>query len=357
MSTSNKFKDYYKETKEKLEQKIKEFNKDIIKDDAGLINNNLKQFSILNSDGKLVRGVLVNLGYYLLKDDKDYSLDLSLAYEVFQTAILVHDDIIDNDNTRRGKDTVHYVNYKEYIKYGGEAECKHLADSTAICLGDYGLYKANQIIAESYSNDKNLARVLMNFNNTVLTTIRGEFIDTVLPFNVKHNLVNNKDIENNILEIYRLKTSHYTIIGPISVGLLLAGGEEEKIKDIEEFGTKVGIAFQIQDDILGIYSNETGKVKGTDIKEFKQTVLYSHIINTEYKDELMKYYGKNDISEENIVKVQELFKKSGSYEYAVNKMNSLYDDSLETLNNIKWIKEDKKELLRGFVEYLRNRNK
>ena len=284
MSTSNKFKDYYKETKEKLEQKIKEFNKDIIKDDAGLINNNLKQFSILNSDGKLVRGVLVNLGYYLLKDDKDYSLDLSLAYEVFQTAILVHDDIIDNDNTRGGK-------------------------------------------------------------------------DTVLPFNVKHNLVNNKDIENNILEIYRLKTSHYTIIGPISVGLLLAGGEEEKIKDIEEFGTKVGIAFQIQDDILGIYSNETGKVKGTDIKEFKQTVLYSHIINTEYKDELMKYYGKNDISEENIVKVQELFKKSGSYEYAVNKMNSLYDDSLETLNNIKWIKEDKKELLRGFVEYLRNRNK
>ena len=357
MSTSNKFKDYYKETKEKLEQKIKEFNKDIIKDDAGLINNNLKQFSILNSDGKLVRGVLVNLGYYLLKDNKDYSLDLSLAYEVFQTAILVHDDIIDNDNTRRGKDTIHYVNYKEYIKYGEEAECKHLADSTAICLGDYGLYKANQIIAESYSNDKNLARVLMNFNNTVLTTIRGEFIDTVLPFNVKHNLVNNKDIENNILEIYRLKTSHYTIIGPISVGLLLAGGEEEKIKDIEKFGTKVGIAFQIQDDILGIYSNETGKVKGTDIKEFKQTVLYSHIINTEYKDELMKYYGKNDISEENIVKVQELFKKSGSYEYAVNKMNLLYDDSLETLNNIKWIKEDKKELLRGFVEYLRNRNK
>lgn len=357
MSTFNKFKDYYKETQEKLEQKIKEFNKNIIKDDTGLINNNLKQFSILNSDGKLVRGILVNLGYYLLRDNKDYSLDLSLAYEVFQTAILVHDDIIDNDNTRRGKNTIHYMNYKEYIKYGEETECKHLADSTAICLGDYGLYKANQIIAESYSDDKNLARVLMNFNNTVLTTIRGEFIDTVLPFNVKHNLVNSKDIENNILEIYRLKTSHYTIIGPISVGLLLAGGEEEKIKDIEEFGTKIGIAFQIQDDILGIYSNETGKVKGTDIKEFKQTILYSHIINTEYKNELMKYYGKKDINEENIIKVQELFKKSGTYEYSVNKMNSLYDESLETLDNIKWIKEDKKELLRGFVEYLRNRNK
>ena len=353
----NTFKEYYKETKEKLEEKIKDFNSNLASDDSGLINNNLKQFSILNSDGKLIRGVLVNLGYYLLKDNTDYSLDLSLAYEVFQTAILIHDDIIDNDNTRRGKETIHHKNYKDYIKYGEEQECKHLGESTAICMGDYGLYKANQIIAESYSKDENLAKVLINFNNTVLTTIRGEFIDTVLPFNVKYNLINNNDIESNILEIYRLKTSHYTIIGPISVGILLAGGDEEKIKDIEEFGTKVGIAFQIQDDILGIYSDETGKVKGTDIKEFKQTVLYSHIINTEYKDELMKYYGKDDISEEKIKKVQSLFKESASYDYAVNKMNKMYDEALEILENINWIREDKKDLLKGFVEYLRNRNR
>ena len=357
MSTSKKFKDYYQETKEKIEQKINVFNKDLTNDDSSLMKGNLKQFSTLNSDGKLIRGVLVNLGYYLLKDDRDYSLDLSLAYEVFQTAILVHDDIIDNDNTRRGKNTIHYENYKDFIKYGEEQECKHLADSIAICIGDYGLYKANQIIAEKYSKDENLSKVLINFNNTVLTTIKGEFVDTFLPFNVKHNLVNDKDLENIILEIYRQKTSHYTIIGPISVGLLLAGGEEDKIKDIEDFATKVGIAFQIQDDILGIYSNETGKVQGTDIKEFKQTILYSHIINTQYKDELMKYYGKNNISKDNIRKVQELFKKSGSYDYAVNKMNLMYNESLELLNNINWINEDKKELLRGFVEYLRNRNK
>ena len=71
----------------------------------------------------------------------------------------------------------------------------------------------------------------------------------------------------------------------------------------------------------------------------------------------MKYYGKNNISKDNIRKVQELFKKSGSYDYAVNKMNLMYNESLELLNNINWINEDKKELLRGFVEYLRNRNK
>ena len=71
----------------------------------------------------------------------------------------------------------------------------------------------------------------------------------------------------------------------------------------------------------------------------------------------MKYYGKDDISEENIKKVQSLFKESASYDYAVNKMNKMYDEALEILENINWIREDKKDLLKGFVEYLRNRNR
>ena len=355
MDYIKEFKKYYKTTKEQIDKKLTEFNKELIKDDNELIKSNLELFSNLNSEGKLIRGTLVNLGYYLLKEDRDYSLDLSLAYEVFQTAILVHDDIIDNDDTRRGKDTIHYANYNKYKKYSEES--KHLGESIAICIGDYGLYKSNQIIIDAYKDDKNISKVISNFNNTVLTTIRGELIDVILPFHGKYNLINKKDIEANILEIYRLKTAHYTIIGPMSVGILLAGGEDKKLKDIESFGTKVGMAFQIQDDILGIYSDEMGKVKGTDIKEFKQTILYSHIINTKYKDKFMKYYGNSNISEKNIKEVQKLFKESKSYDYAINMMNKMYDESIELLNNISWIKEDKKILLKGFVEYLRNRNK
>ena len=108
--------------------------------------------------------------------------------------------------------------------------------------------------------------------------------------------------------------------------------------------------------ILTIIMNQITMKDGLQ-DEFKQTVLYSHIINTEYKDELMKYYGKDDISEEKIKKVQSLFKESASYDYAVNKMNKMYDEALEILENINWIREDKKDLLKGFVEYLRNRNR
>lgn len=344
------FKKYYVEEKSNLEEKINNFNNDLVKENNLFIKENLEYFKNLNTNGKLVRGTLVNLGYNLLKDD-NYSYDLALAYEVFQTAILVHDDIIDNDNKRRGVDTIHYINDEKYKKYSNES--KHLGDSIAICMGDYGLYKANEIISKSYENDPNLGKVLNYFNNTVINTIKGELLDVVIPFESKYIGMDNKLLEESIMNIYKLKTAHYTIIGPMSVGLLLAGASNSYLEDIKEFGEKVGIAFQIQDDILGIYSDNMGKVIGSDIKEFKQTILYSHIMTTKYKDELLKYYGKDNKVEE----VRELFKKSKSYDYALNMMNNLYDEALSILDNITWINNDKKDILRGFVEYLRNRNK
>jgi geranylgeranyl diphosphate synthase type I len=349
------FKKYYLEEKEILEKKINNFNSELVKEDNPLLKENLNYFSKLNTNGKLIRGVLTDLGYYLLKDNREYSNDLALAYEVFQTSILVHDDIIDQDEKRRGVNTIHYENYNKYKSYNN-VEAKHLSNSIAICMGDYGLYLSNKIICTAYENDSNLSKVLNNFNDTVLKTIKGEILDVILPFEQKNIGLNNDLLEESIMNIYKLKTAHYTIIGPLSVGLILAGADSSKIEDITSFGEKVGIAFQIQDDILGIYSDEIGKVVGSDIKEFKQTILYSHISKTNYINELNKYYGK-DISKENISKVRSLFKESGSLDYSINTMNKFYDESISILDNINWIDESKKSILKGFVEYLRNRNK
>ena len=356
MNDTEKFMTYYKDTKEKLNEKIKEYNENLEKDKGPILKPNFSYFTNLNSDGKLVRGTLVDLGYYLLKEDKDYALDLALAYEVFQTGILVHDDIIDEDEKRRGKDTIHYANYEKYKQYG-EEEVRHLGDSLAICMGTYGMYDAARLISTKYHDTKNLGAILTNFINTVLTTIRGELIDVILPFQGKAGILEEEKLEDNVMDIYRLKTAHYTIIGPLSVGILLADGTEDQLKDIAKFGEKAGIAFQIQDDILGIYSDEMGKIKGSDIKEFKQTILYSYILKTKWKKEFLKYYGKKELTEEEIEKVQDLLKESGAYEKAVEKMNTFYDESLQILEKISWIKEEKKSLLRGFVEYLRNRKK
>ena len=224
-------------------------------------------------------------------------------------------------------------------------------------MGDYGLYSANKIISEAYAKDKNLAKILNCFNDTVLNTIKGELLDVILPFRSKNTNIDQKTINNSVMEIYRLKTAYYTIIGPLSVGMMLAGSNDKKIKEISKFAERVGIAFQIQDDILGIYSDQIGKVVGSDIKEFKQTILYSYIIKTEYKDELLKYYGKNELDDKVIKRVRELFEESGALKYAKDIMNKYYDEAIDILNYINWIDLDKKKILQGFVEYLRERNK
>ena len=356
MENITRFKKYYSSEKEEMEKLLNKYNSNFSEDENQLIRENLEHFKNLNSSGKMVRGTLVNLGYSLLRNNKNYSYPLALAYEVFQTAILVHDDIIDKDNKRRGKDTVHHANYKKYQKYNSK-EVEHLSNSIALCVGDYGLYSANKIIIDNYKDDENLAIVFNSFNDTVLKTIKGELLDVILPFESRNAIIKKRDLEKYIMNIYRLKTAYYTIIGPLTIGLLLAGADTKKIEDIEKFGEKVGIAFQIQDDILGIFSDEMGKVVASDIKEYKQTILYSYAKNTKYAEELEKYYGQEELTTETINKVKDIFIKSKALDKSLKLMNELYDASLDVLNNIQWIDNDKKEILVGFIEYLRERKK
>ena len=347
-----KFYDFYKKTAKEINNYLKEFNESLVKDKTGFLKENLELLKNLNSDGKLIRGFLIALGYKILKEDISYSYYLSLAYELFQTAILIHDDIIDNDNLRRGKDTIHYSNYKKY-KSLNDAEAKKTSESIGICIGDYGFFKVNEIIINNYKNDPNFSKLFSYYNDIVLKTVEGELIDVILSFEGKYKEI--KDLEENIMLVYKLKTAFYTIIGPFSLGLILGGIEDEKLEDIKKFGEKVGIGFQIQDDILGIYS-DMGKVIGSDIKEFKQTILYSYTMKDEkYKNELLKYYGKENITEVEINETRRIFKECGAYENAINLMNKYYDESIEVVKNIQWIKDEDKCILYGFIDFLKGR--
>ena len=349
------FNNFYKEVKEDLSEIINDCNKELLLNKNGYLKDNLELFTNLNKDGKLVRGFLISLGYKIAKGNNyPYSYYLALAYEIFQTSVLIHDDIIDEDNLRRGKETIHYSNYKKN-KSINEKVAKKVGDSIGICMGDYGFFIANTIINNNYMLDKNYHDVVDYYNEIVLKTIEGELIDVELSFDGRYK--ENIDLYNNIINIYKLKTAYYTIIGPLSLGLVLGGVKKDKLKEIESFGEKIGIAFQIQDDILGIFS-DMGKVIGSDIKEYKQTILYSYVIEkSKYKDELLKYYGNDNLNNEVVENVRKIFIDSGSVDYSNNLMNELYDEGLKILKNIDWISEDDKNILYGFVEYLRKRNK
>lgn len=323
------------------------------------IENIIDDFIDLNQDGKYIRGTLIALGHYLAKNErnKEY-LNLAYAYEMFQTSVLIHDDIIDNAKIRRGKETIprrvcnKYLNEMNSKEYHNDVLA--MANSIGICAGDLGFYEANNLIVKNYASNKNLAKVLELYNNIIIKTIKGEMLDVILPFKGKYNYIN--VLEKDILDIYHLKTSWYTIIGPFFLGYLLGG------KDIDEniynALNKIGIAFQLKDDILGIFANskKLGKSNTSDIEEFKQTLLYSHICSTEYKDEFLKIYGKKNVSENELQKIRNLLELSGSYEYAIDYLNNLYSEVLNDLDNLE-INDVYKDIIRGLLIYINIREK
>ena len=347
----NYFNDYYKVTKQKIENEIEKYNNSIIEDnDNRIVKELLNEFKDLNSNGKYIRGSLIALAYNNYVDDDNY-LPLSVSYETFETAVLVHDDITDKGKTRRGKATIH-----ERIKnkYNNIDEAYDFSNSGAMWIGNLAYYLINQNIINNYKDNKNLVKILSKYNEIVIETIKGEIIDIDLPFESKNLGYLTK--EKDVLDIYRMKTAKYTILGPFELGLSLLG--KEISNNLKEALENIGICFQIKDDILGVFgdSKVMGKPNVSDIEEFKQTILYTYTLNTKYKNDLLKYYGKK-ISEKELEEVRNIFINSKSLEYAENKMNDLINKSIELIEKEEELTYKTKEILKGLITFILIRNK
>ena len=346
---------YYKSKLKEFEVELKKINKTFIEKDNPIVIDAISKFIKMNGDGKFLRGCLIDLGYKLNKND-DYAKTLSLAYETFETSILIHDDIIDNAHLRRNKETIHETYKNEFKKYNVEND--NTNNSLALCIGDLGFFYTTELITKKYKNDKNLAKLLSYYNNIVIKTIKGEIIDVALPF-IEKNDKKHTLHEEDIMEIYKLKTSWYTIVGPFVLGMILGNSKVKDMEIFEKVLEPLGIAFQIKDDILGIYSSKEilGKSVYSDIEEFKQTILYSYIKikRNDLLDELLKYYGRS-INEEESKKVQQLFEESGALEYATNKMNGMFNEAYSNIKSMD-IKEYIKNILLGLILFLRLREK
>jgi geranylgeranyl pyrophosphate synthase len=351
-----KFFEFYKKIKEKIVKELNKYNNSLlVLEENKIIRELLDYFTNLNRDGKCLRGVLIALAYLDVKNDDDY-LPLVVAYETFQTSILVHDDIIDNDNYRRGKKTIPYCYYEKYNEVEDKDNLKLVANSLGICMGDLGFYLANKIIYKNYYNSLYLRDLLDCYNEIVINTIRGEVLDVELPFKARTQEYQTK--EDDVWEIYKLKTAYYTITGPFELGLVLSG--RSLSSNIKLALNNLGIAFQIKDDILGVYgkSSKTGKSNSSDIVEFKQTILYTYTVNNSlYKDKLLEYYGKNLLEEKELEEVREIFKVSGAYDYAKAKIEELFKDSRDIINNDKTLSSNTKDIILGFITYLELREK
>ena len=334
----------YEECKNKIDLKINEIlDKEIKKYNGNeFLQESIMELKRLSKSGKRVRGYLIKLGQILFGLDDESYLNLAAAIEIFQTAILIHDDIIDEADKRRGMDTINH-------KYKG-----HVGIAKAICIGDLGFFISYRIINNANISKELKDEIVRIYSKTLHNTVNGEIVDVELPLKTLEYHKNMS--EKLIYDIYVNKTAWYTIIGPILIGAASSGAGKEEQDKLIEMGTNLGIAFQIKDDLLGLYSDvdKIGKTLN-DIKENKQTIIYKYAIDHSSDEELKfieKYYGNLDIDSENTKKLLEIFENTGARKKAEELVLEYTNKGIDIINSMD-VKN--KDIFVEFANYLLKR--
>ena len=283
-----------------------------------ILFNSIKEFVLRK--GKRIRPILLILsykGYRRSKVPMSPSIHyVSTCIELLHNFMLIHDDIIDRSNLRRGKPTMH----KLLEKATKTAEPEKLGSDLAIVIGDIVYASAFDAFLSINEDLRRKERALKYFIQTAVFTAMGEFIDTL------HGVEKISKIkEEDVFLNYTLKTARYTFDCPLVVGAILAGADEDDIKNLSKLGILIGQAFQIQDDIIGVFDSQKniGKSILSDIAESKKTILVCHAyrkLSAEKRKLFLKYFSKPKKNYQDLVAIRKIFLEGGSLKYSLQQI-------------------------------------
>jgi len=286
----------------------------------------------LKLGGKRIRPVLCLMGNELFEEINPDAWYTGAAIELFHNFTLIHDDIMDQAPLRRGMQTVH----------------SRFGENTAILAGDVMLVKAYDYL--SRINNSYIHNILRLFNKTAMEVCEGQQMDMDFEQLPEVSLA-------DYLKMIELKTS-VALAASLQVGAILGGAGERNQKLIYEFGKKLGIAFQVQDDYLDAFGNpdKFGKQVGGDILANKKTFLLIHAMDVAAVNEksklqqLMKSTGDDKIQE-----VLSIYKKTGVDDWALKLKNKYLDEALLHLDDIAVLSK-RKEPLHQLAQFLVQRD-
>lgn len=291
-------------------------------------------YYILSLGGKRLRPALCSMAYGLYHDDITPSVKPALAIEVFHNFSLVHDDIMDKAPIRRGQETVH----------------KKWNENIAILSGDVMLVKVYEILLSV--GDQHLREVIALFNKCAVEVCEGQQLDM--------NFEDRTDVtKDEYVEMIRLKTA--VLLGfSLEMGAKIAGASEEDCKHIRLFGQNLGIAFQLQDDILDVYGDKEkfGKQVGGDIISNKKTLLLIEATQRakgDVKTELEGWLERKDFNQdEKVDAVTKIYDELKIREVAELLMDAYYQEALANLRLVT-ASDERKQGIKHFGKFLMER--
>ena len=289
---------------------------------------------VLSLGGKRIRPVLMLLGYNLYKEQPESIMMQALGLETYHNYTLLHDDLMDNADLRRGHETVH----------------KRWDANKAILSGDSMLVLAYQRMAQCDS--RHLPAVLSLFTETALEIGEGQEYD--MTFETRNDVT-----EDEYIEMIRLKTS-VLLACALKTGAILADASEEDAANLYKCGEQMGLAFQLQDDLLDVYGDPKvfGKAIGGDITSNKKTYMLINAVNranAEQRAELMRWIEAKDFDrQEKIAAVTRLYDAIGIRQLCEEKINYYFAEAQKYLDRVS-VAEERKQHLRQYANSLMKR--
>ena len=290
---------------------------------------------ILSLGGKRIRPVMMLMAYNMYRDDVDKILDPALALEIYHNFTLLHDDLMDNADVRRGKPTVH----------------KRWDANTAILSGDVMLSLAD--VYMSRVDDEYFRKVITTFHRTSIEIAEGQQYD--MDFETRSDVT-----EAEYVEMIRLKTS-VLLACALKIGAILGGASEDDATHLYRLGECIGLAFQLRDDYLDVYGDPKvfGKKNGGDILCNKKTYLYINALRLADKEQraVLDYWASatDFVPEEKVAAVTEIYNQLRLAEMSraiEEQYYSLAKAELEALS----VSEENKQVLREFMAALMDRD-
>ena len=270
---------------------------------------------VIEAGGKRLRPVFCLLGHRAAGGETGpEAVRAAAALELLHTFAIVHDDVMDTSRTRRGKPAswVHLADRHRDEETPGDPAW--FGVSGAILAGDLALMLADQALLGSGFPPERLLPAIRWYNRMRTGVVAGQYLDVVA---ARRGAAG----EEEARRIARLKSGGYTVEGPLQIGALLAGGGADLALALERYGRPLGEAFQLRDDVLGVFGDpdRTGKSRDSDLREGKRTVLVAKALaaaDAEGRRLLTERLGRPDLSDDEVERIRRVLEETGAVEAA-----------------------------------------
>lgn len=288
--------------------------------------------------GKRLRAMLAWWGWQGAGGEADdlRIVDAGVALELFQAAALIHDDVLDRSDTRRGRPSVHKSFEKLHNDQQWAQDGAHFGVSAAVLAGDLALGLSEEVFSTTADATAFSTPAREAFNAMRFEVMTGQYLDILAEANIPSDPAAALEQARTVLQY---KSAHYSAVWPFELGGILAGADETTLKSYREFSTPLGMAFQLGDDLLGVFGDPTltGKPAGDDLIEGKRTELVAHALNNlqpENAQMLNNFLKDPATSHHTVDEIQTLIESSGARAVVETEIQRLGQETYQSLDEL-----------------------